>query len=216
MTHRPYRAVLHCSAKQTNKLINLGNKVVAGLTANAAIYPAPNPTVAVLSAEMTKLVSMQAGAKNGGKEATAKRDAEALKIFGMLSTELLYVNMIAQGDRDKILLSGFEINEQPSPNDVPDKISIKSIEVGPVDHSVKITLGTLSNPLQISKQRLHFIVEMSTEPSFENWVDVLHSGNSRKLIITNLVRKTEYHFRISAENAKGKGPASDPVSFVAQ
>ena len=88
MAHRPYKAVMHCTQKQVNKLINLGNKVVAGLTANVATYATPNPTVAALTTEITKLVTLQGNVKNGGKDATAKRDAEALKVYGMLSIEV--------------------------------------------------------------------------------------------------------------------------------
>jgi len=217
MAHHPYKAVMHCTPKQVNKLINLGSKVVAGLTANVATYATPNPTVASINTEMTKLVTLQGNVKNGGKDATAKRDLQALKMFTLLSNELLYVNVVAQGDRDKILLSGFDINQQPSPNEVPDKLSIKSVELGPFDHSIKINLAKFTSPVQITRTAFTFIVEMCTDTSKEeNWKDVLHSSNSKKLIITDLVRKTEYFFRVSAENSKGKGPASDPSAFVAQ
>jgi len=217
MSHRFFKAVMHIVAKQINKIINLVNKVIAGLTANATIYTTPNPAVAVMTTEVNSLITLQGKAKGGGKEPIAKRDAQAVKVFGLLTNELLYVNSIAQGDKDKILLSGFDVNVQPSPVELPDKVSIKSLVIGPVDHSVKINLSKFNNPAQITRVKLRFVVDMTTDPSSEdNWDEVISTGNSRKLIIEDLTRKTEYFFRVAAVNTKGQGVWSDTSAFVAQ
>jgi len=224
MATHPYEPVMHCSAKQSNKVINLGTKVTRGLTDNATLFPNPNPTVTSLTTELGTLVTLQGKVRGGGKDATAKRDAQSKKVHDMLEMEKLYVKITAGGDKDKILLSGFDVNEQPSPKEVPDKLSIRHTEPGPVEHSQKIFLAKFTSPLKITKEKLTFSLEISTDISLEaNWDDAHladgktgETGNSKKLVVVNLVRKTEYWVRIAAINSKGRGPWSDPVSFVAQ
>lgn len=217
MAKHPNKAVMHCTVKQIHKLINTTNKVIGGLGKNVAIYATPNPVPAVLTSNVNLLITDQGFVNNGGSEAKAKRDAQALVVYNLLTSELAYVNSIAVGDKDKILLSGFDVNNQPYPGEVPAKVVISSIVIGPTDHSVKININTTNTSAQPTSASRTLLVEMTNDPSKEeNWDDVLHTTDSRNIIIEDLVRGTEYFFRISAENNKGKGPTSDPSAFVAQ
>ncbi len=220
----PFKPVMHCTFRQVNKVVKLATTVIDKLTANSSLYPAPDPTVAALTTERDKLVTYIGDGRNGGKEATAKRDAQSKLVFEMLQTEILYVIKTAGNDKDKILLSGFDINEQPAPKDVPGKVTLKRTEPGPVPHSQKILLEKFNNPNKITKDKFTFHVEITTDASKEDtWDDAEFAdgtrgmtGNSKKIIIVNLLRGKEYFVRIAASNSKGRGPWSDNTSFIAQ
>lgn len=218
MAKRPDKAVMRVSAKQPNKLINLCTKVIGGLSDNATLYNTPDPPVANLITENQKLIPLQGDVQGGSMEATAARNAQAKKVHKMLNKEILYVNIVADGDRDKILLSGFPANEQPSPEQVPDKPAVKRAENGKQEHSVKIFLAKITSPLQITKRDVSYVVDMTTDQGKEeNWDEALRTGSSRKLVIAGLTRKTEYFFRVAAVNRKGEQSEwSETIAYVAQ
>ena len=215
MASRPFLAVMHCSPLQPKKLIALLNKVIAKLTANAVTYPSPNPTVVVLQAEATPFANLIAAAKAGGSEATAARNKEALKVHGLLKTELTYVNGIAKNDKDLILLSGFDASNEPTPAAIPDVPVIKSIEDGETNGSAKILLAKTSSPLLSTPTKRTFIVEMTTDATDDTtYAIVLLTGSSKNLVIPNLIRGVEVFIRIAAMNAKGQSKYSSVVSFI--
>jgi hypothetical protein len=213
---RGSRAVMHCTAKEHARLIDRGTLVVAGLNANSTIYPDPNPKPDELSLEVGLLVTLSGQAKVNTQKKEA-RDQQASKLFGMLLEETHYVNKVAKGDRATILLSGFEASAEPSPRPVPDVPVIKRVENGSAPHSAKIFLAKTTSVLNTKKESLNYIVQMCTDDSKEeNWKTVLHTQNSKKLLVLNLVRGQEYFFRISALNARGQSDWSETVAFIAQ
>ena len=213
---RIFTAVMHCTTKQIDKLIVLGNKVISGLSANAATFPLPNPAVALLTTEVSSLETL-AGLAKGNTQKKQARDQQAAKVFGMLKTETNYVNGIAKGDRAVILLSGFDASNEPTPQHIPDAPVIKRIENGSSPHSAKILLAKTSSPLNTEKIRLTFIVQMTEDDSMEeNWKIVLQTQNSKKLIFINLARGKEIFFRIAAMNAHGQSDWSETANFIPQ
>jgi hypothetical protein len=214
---RAFLAVIHATAKQFAKLVNLTNKVLTNLNANGGTFPAPDPPLLTLQSMLNTLVIEMGQAKTGAHQQVSQRNETAIKLLGLLQTEKNYVNKVAQGDKAIIQLSGFDASLEPSPIGVPDQMSIKKIVDGPLPLSAKIHLGKLSNPLLAVKPKYIFIVQMSTTPlTLTSWTTVLTTGNSRKLIIPNLVNLQEVYFRVAAQNTYGQGAWSAPIGFAAR
>ncbi|MBI3501446.1 MAG: fibronectin type III domain-containing protein [Bacteroidetes bacterium] len=214
---RIFFAVMHCTPKQFGKLFQLLNKVIGKLTANSNIYGNPDPSLGVLQNEVVPFEKAIADAKKGGSEATEARNKEALKVHGLLKEELTYVNKVAKNDKDTILLSGFDASEEPEPAEVPDAPVIKKIDDGDSPGTAKIFLAKTTSPLLTKKQKLTFIIEMTTTVSDESsFKTVLLTHNSKKLIVPNLVRGQEVFIRISVMNARGQSNWSTVVSFISR
>jgi hypothetical protein len=135
----------------------------------------------------------------------------------MLQLERNYVNFVAQGDRAIILLSGFDASNDPLPLPIPDAPAIRRIDDGLIPLSAKILLVNQSGPVIVKKRNLWYIVQMSTTPlEQDSFKTVLFTSNSRKLIITGLIRLQEVFFRVAVLNAHGQGNWSPCVPFVAR
>jgi hypothetical protein len=213
---RSFKAVMHCTAKETSTLVDRSNNVITGLSSNTNTYPQPNPAVDELKAETSILAELSGQAKGSSQKKQA-RDQQAIKVYGMLLAESNYVNSVAKGDKAIILLSGFDVSAEPSPHPVPDVPVIKRIEDGNAPHSAKIFLAKITSPLLTTREKLTFIVQMCTDDSKEeNWKTVLQTQNSKSLILLSLVRKEEYLFRIAVMNARGQSDWSETASFVSQ
>ena len=212
-----FYAVMHCSPLQPKKLLTLLNKVIADLTANAVKFPSPTSTIVILQAEVTLFTNLIAAAKGGGLEATAARNKEAIKVHGLLQANIPYVNGIARGDKDTILLSGFDSSTEAQPTTIPDAPVIKKIIEGPVHGSLKIMLAKTTTGTHIRKVKRTLIVELTTNGTDPNsFKIVLITGSSKKLIILNMAKGVEVFIKIAAMNVKGTSQYSNTVSYIPQ
>src|ERR1051325_5842708 len=106
MSTRKVTPVMHCQPNEPVKVATLGGRVVEGFTDNAALFPSPDPTILELDTETGKLGDLIVAAP-GNHEKTVARDQQAIKVYNLLNDRAKpYVNNIAKGDKDKILLSG--------------------------------------------------------------------------------------------------------------
>jgi len=207
---RPFRAVLHCTAKEFEKVHILAGRVIAGLTDNDGVFASPNPSIAELTAADESLADFINKADKGDHKAVVDRNVQSAIVHAMLNNETRYVNTVANGDQSTILLSGFDASNEPVPHPIPDKVVIKRIEDGPTTHSAKIFIMPAG-------RNLDFTVQTTTTPNDETtYKTVLATGNSKQLLLENLVRGQEIYVRINARNAAGTGDWSDAHSFIAR
>ena len=206
-----FYAVMHCSPLQPKKLLTLLNKVITNLTTNAVKFPSPTNAVATLQAEVTPFTTAIGNATGGSLEDTAARNKEAIKVHGLLQGNLPYINGIAKGDKDTILLSGYDASNQAQPAAVPDAPVIKKVENGVEHGTCKMLLAKHTG----YKGKRTFFVEVSTSATDPNSFKlVLITGSSRKLVIPGLTRGQEIFIRLYSMNAKGKSHYSNVVSFI--
>ncbi|MBK7083311.1 MAG: hypothetical protein IPH53_00980 [Flavobacteriales bacterium] len=90
------------------------------LSAHAAQFPTPSPTLAALeTAKEELLLTASAGAIDGGRSAhQAKRDPFR-KLKDMLKQEADYVANVAKGDAQLILDGGYEVRAERKPSHLP-------------------------------------------------------------------------------------------------
>ncbi len=219
-------AVLHVTAKEFTKLANLGNRVISKLTEFVAVYATPDPTVADLTTEVNKLVTLNGQAK-GSTQKKDERDAQAIVVYDMLSEEVTYVNGIAKGDKVKVDKSGFDADKEPEGHGIPPVPVIKKVVDGEVAHSAKISLvGPLTKGLRYSVQ-VALIGGGDTPPppppppggdDFDPdklpWTSALESVNSLELVLLNLKRGKDIAIRVRAEDGSKKSSWSDLYLFL--
>jgi len=218
MSHRKCRAIMGCTVQQPEKVISRGRMVLADLYSRPDLYANPTVFKADLEAQLEKASSAQAATRGGGVSETATRDSEVEKLFELLKKRLLtWVNGLYEGEREKLMASGFGVSKDPSPKEIPSQPNIKYITDANTGNTfcAKIVLVKKTNPLDEKKEVYTYIVQMSKERDNESsYVTVLMTQNQYKLIVPNLERGVEVFFRVARRNARGQSYWSEPVSFI--
>ena len=83
-----FNAVMHVTVNQPKEIAELATRVGTDMDENDDVYTAPSPPLADLATENGKLLTLNGQAK-GNSLKKAERDAQAIKVFGMLSKELV-------------------------------------------------------------------------------------------------------------------------------
>jgi hypothetical protein len=202
-----YEAVLHLRTKEPTKIYQLGGKVYTGITNNATVFATPDPTMAELNTENTKLYTC-INAKDGSKQKNQAIDNQALVVYNMLKNLAAYVTKVANNDRATILLSGFDSNDDPETGTEPGKVVIKRVEDGNLACSAKIFIETLDRADR-------YKVETTTTPTdASSWKTVLDPASIYKLELTGLTRGQEIYIRVTGGNTHGWGTPSEYVAFI--
>ncbi|MHB8259902.1 MAG: fibronectin type III domain-containing protein [Bacteroidia bacterium] len=212
-----FYCVMHCGPLQPKKLNTLLNKVIADRTANATTFPLVEPAIGLLEAEVTPFANAIANAKGGGITATAVLHKEAIKVHGLLKQGLPGVNLVSDGDKTTILLSGYDASLEKEPATIPNIPVVDRIEEGPIHGSIKIFLARTHNALAVKKVKRTLIVEMKPTGAADSaYKIVLLTGSATKLIVPNLTKGVEQDICVSAMNAKGTSKRSNVVSYIPQ
>jgi hypothetical protein len=202
-----YTAVLHLRNKDYQSVLQLAGRVSINLAANKTLFPNPDPSLEVLDPEIEKL-KIAINSKDGSKQKNQVVEDQANIVHGLLKSEVIHVNKMAKGDRNLILLSGFDSNADPTSRDIPAKAVIKRVEDGNVACSVKIYMDAVPDADR-------YKVEISTTPSDPtSWKTVLDFGVLNKMEIRDLIRGQEIFIRVTGGNSRGWGISSEPVSFI--
>ncbi len=208
---RKAKVALHISSfRDFNGVLALANRVIQGMTDNAALFPNPDPLISKLEDSAERLSNRIAAAKNRDKQKIQDRNEESAFLLNELGVEGDYVDKIADGDRANILLSGFDASDDPSPRPAPVKVIIRRVEAGAEPHSAKVL---------IDAQPAGTVYTLQICPAPLNETDFKEIGqftSSKKLVARDLERAKEYFFRVKGFNTRGEGEWSDPVVFLAQ
>ena len=98
-------AVLHAKHKEPLKVYALAGRVHVSMLANVASFPNPDPSLSRLSAETKKLDTLM-NSKDGNRSNIQAIKDQADLVYRLLKRECTYVNIVAQGDKTIIILSG--------------------------------------------------------------------------------------------------------------
>ncbi len=103
-------AIAFLTRSSDQQMITISGRIGESMAGNAA-YPAPFPTLAEVTAARTAYVSAVNGLSRG-KQAIALRDQTRGALVHALRDLALYVQHASQGDRVKIISSGFPVQNR--------------------------------------------------------------------------------------------------------
>jgi hypothetical protein len=200
-------AVLHLKSKDPLKIYSLAGRVHTSMVTNKSAFPEPDPTMEVFGTEIAKLDGA-IKAKDGSKVRNQAITDQADVVYGMLKSNIIYVNKVANGDVAIILLSGFDSNNDPVQHDIPGKALIKRIEDGSVSCSAKIFMDALTDADR-------YKVESTITPDDAgSWKTTIDFGGLNRLEIKNLAAAQKIYIRVSGGNTHGWGVPSEPMVFI--
>jgi hypothetical protein len=223
-----FYAVLHCTVAQFVKVAALAQRVFDKITEFAALYTTPDPALNLLKIEIDKLNTLIGEAK-GNSLKKAERDAQCEVVFDMLVKECKYANTVADGDKVKVLKSGFDADKTPESHGAPGTPVISSIVDGPELHSGKVKLaGPLPRGARYTVQTFEIPSNITPpippvpggppDPDFDPdelpWKEALESVSSRELVIPNLKKGKDTLVRVRAEDRSKKSNWSDMYLFM--
>ena len=110
MAQRRIRGVLKVNRREPSGVLDRAKLMEKGLTDHTATFPSPNPPLPVFRDQIVTTDEAQVAVANGGKGVAAARDVQLGLLVGMMTSELLYLQSIADaGSPDQAistLLSG--------------------------------------------------------------------------------------------------------------
>lgn len=209
MTHS--KGVLHIKSPKDYKNINLlSNRVINGLSKHTDLFANPLPSVEELTIANASLKAATTAAHSGNHVDIIARNDYAEKLHAQLQQEVIYVNNIAQGNKEIILSSGFDIRKEATKHPIPGQVVIRKIKFGSTEHSAKISIESLSDAK-------YYKIEKSKTPTDEtSWQAAADNLTFYKLEVTGLTRAEEIWFRVAGGNSHGWGEWSEPVSFISK
>jgi len=200
-----YRTSLGFARLPDAELGTFAENVVAKMTGNAS-YPTPVVPLAELQATLNAFTTALAAAEQGGKQATANKNAARESLMALLRQEAAYVESVANDDLPTLLSSGFEAvktdrTQIPLPKPVVDKISN--------EQSTQLMMR-----LQPVPTARAYEVRMSFGSN--GWQAVGVFTQARRIVIESLTPGTVYTVQARAiGGSTGYSDWSDPVSHMA-
>ncbi len=184
-------------------LVAKAEHVHAQLTAHAAQFTTPSPTLAALDTAKDGLLKAIGSAIDGGRSAhQAKRDSfRTLK--SMLKQLAEYVANVANGDAQLIINGGFELRAEPKPSHIPVAPANLEALVPDVTNAVKIEWVGEQNV------RLYQVQMSTTDPAVTPAWTTVALTSKRQHTVPDLEPYHMYWFRIIAVNTAGESLPSD-------
>jgi hypothetical protein len=180
--------------------------IVAMVTAN---FKDPDPEIAVLLESIDAYSDALTAAGNGDRVLIAHKNKCRKELETLLRQLAAFVTMVAKGDRDILVSSGFDLAKEAEP---------KPAVTAPT--TIKVSSG--NNPGEVvvkvsgAKNHKHYRHEYTVGPLTENsvWIDKVNSKS--KHLFTGLKTSVEHFFRSGALGKDDAVAYSKVVSYIVQ
>jgi hypothetical protein len=190
-----------------SRLLLLAYRISESLKDNPN-FPNPVPTQAELSRVCQEFqTAVSVASRNDRTLSSAKNDKKA-ELIGVLNQLAAYVTAICNGDRTKLLSSGFDISGVRSDAHTLTPITALTVEIGPPGQAI-------SKVKKVAGSR-SYIHQYTPDPvsSDSQWVSETVTDN--QFTFTNLRSVTRYWFRVIAIGRDKQAVHSPLVSRVIQ
>jgi hypothetical protein len=203
-----YKLKMSIARLNPTALADFAQTLITRMTGNAN-FPDPQPALADLTAKKDELRALITAADDGTRRDRFVRNEAATELKNMIRVLGNYVSMVAAGDGDIILSSGFNIRREAEP--LPPVTVPQSLTATATDHR-----GVVELDWERVEHALNYQVLMSTDASapLSEWAPVALTSKS-KAEISNLVRGQAYFFRVQAVGRTNKSGFSNPAEVMA-
>ncbi len=190
---------------KSNAIIILYMRNVFVMMTGNATYPDPNPDLKTVGKAIDLLETLVGEALNGGKSATAARNAQRVVVVGLIRQLVSYVQNLCGNDMTALLSSGFEATKQRTP-------------VGKLSAPARLQLtqkGTGILLLRVTKvaNAVGYTVEISSN-SDGPW-ESRGLSTSTRIQIAGLTAGKVYWVRVTANGSAGPSDYAGPISAMA-
>ena len=195
----------------TNKLIAKAQSVDAGTTKHSAVFVSPIPTNAVFIDNITQLLTLEdakISLETQLKALNAQIKTQITIVISNLTQRADYVDTIALGNKDIVLLSG-----HPSTNNIKTKRPIPCFVTGLWAKAGKES-GTIYLYWKKNSLADTFLIEESPTPMISGSYNIVDAGKKTTCILKDRVSGAIKGYRVTAKNASGVSEHSTFVVIV--
>lgn len=208
--YRRIRAILGVRKKDVPAVIVRAKSVYNGLEGHPALFPSPNPPLAVLLAQIEALDDAQIFAGTRARGAASVRDVKRDNVWTTLELLLKYVQSLCDASSEQaeflIVTAGMKVAEAPTHGKAVLEVRQK--------HSGAVVLSAFVAFLMAGKgaKRVSFNWRYTTNGG-ETWIQPLSTpvGN---ITIEGLTPMTTVGFCVSVSTADGPGEWSQIVTVL--
>jgi hypothetical protein len=191
-----------------DELADTGDSVHTGMSTNAAVFIAPNPTMPVLATKVSTLrtrIAARVAAEAALAAAVQAEGAAAEDVRGALSLEQNYVDFVAAGNAATIVLANMGVRRASTP--VGAMTKVLGVKTSPSDYPGQVDV--MWTP--VTGAAAFALQTCTSDPSVEaNW----HYGDLATKSSTTLkgLSAGRVWIRVCAKGANDlAGPFSDPA-----
>jgi hypothetical protein len=214
MAQQHVRGKLGAGRRNAPRAIKRAKLMEKGLAEHPALFTAPNPPLGVFSAQIALTDQAQVAADKGGKGMTAARDVQLGLLVGMMGSELVYIQSIADAG---------------NPDAAVETLLAGGLEVALIgDHTkaiLKVSAGAKTGSVVLEANATTILGALLHRKHFFNWeyttdgktFTALPSTPEAKTLVSGLPPLTTVGFRVSATTSKSNTtPWSAIVNFLVQ
>ena len=188
-------------------LINVGFRIAESLKGNP-VFPDPTPAQAVLEKACQDLqLALSVAGRSDRTKISAKNDAKAV-LRNLIAELAEYITNVSQGDRTKLLSSGFDITGQKNGGQGLPAISALEVEIGPPGQAI-----TRVKKVRGARSYIH---QYTADPITSDSVWISETVTDHRCTINNLQSVSRYWFRVIAVGPNKQAVYSPLVSRVIQ
>jgi hypothetical protein len=203
------KIALKLHKRSVTELIALANNICTKMAAAAATFSSPVIPIAQVTTAIDNLVDAVASATDKGRTAVQLRNTAAKVLKELLKQQAAYVESIAAGDGDIIMvLAGMDL-KRVGPRMYENVYPPQNLVISYTKNSAELKLkwSTVSNAKNYS-------VQVSTTPlSDDSWKEI-RSCTKANCILSGLERGASLWFRVNAKAAAGVSTFSEPVMKI--
>lgn len=195
---------LGTSGKTSTALVEKGRNNVTMMTAAAATFVTPEPTLASVTTACNALdTASQAYDFNRGKLEKEARDVAYAVLYALIGELASYVQTVSNGVKEVILSAGFDVRRTPEPlGQLPAPPNMRSV-VAPYPGTIELRWGGV-------RGRQNYRVEYTSgDPNQVAGWSVLMITSKNRFTVEGLTSDKIYSFRVAAIGAAGISPVSD-------
>jgi len=209
-THR-VRATLGINKKNIPALLALAKAIYDGMLANPALFPSPNPALALLLALITALDNTQRATATRARGTAAVRDAKRDELYTGLESERMYVQSLCDANPEQAAIL----------------IKAAGMTIGKVPARAKPVLeakeGTQPGSVVLSANERLLVGASVHKKTLFNWQMSADGGKTWTALpatpfasteVTGLTPLTTYAFRVCVTVAKVTGEWSQAVTIL--
>jgi hypothetical protein len=179
--------------------------IVEHMTGNTN-FPTPVPAITVVADASDAYTSALITASTGNRADIAAKNQQRADLEELLRLLASYINFTADGDRSKLLTTGYDVSKEKTPVVItkPENITVTNgMNAGDLVVSVKAVKGAIS-----------YVHEYANEADFAvgKWQSV--TASQRKYIFTELESGKKYYCRVAAVGPRDQVVYSDPMSRI--
>jgi hypothetical protein len=191
-------------------IMALAEKILAGLTANPDVYPAPTVDLVDFGAKITSCSQARAELTEAiamKMMATAQHQQEIADLKGMMRKQLRYAENVTSFDDAKLKIIGWADKRERISTPPGQVVELKAVEQG-ADYVVL----SWTAPIDGGKPSAYKILRRD-EGESSKWLSA-DTAVRTTLKLTDQPRRVDLDYKVIALNKTGEGPESNMVSVV--